>query len=146
MSAHSSTRLVKKPRRSFTTELAKELSSPLSALKVAGVAAEIPVPMVATHEVTSDVSTPIAVTPETISEVVSVTSEPDIIIVTSLGTGVIPSPSVMVREWQLLVARQPNCCLLVSSTPNILFFCHTTLSLCNVLNSRCRFTVISLYF
>lgn len=89
-SARSSTCLVEKSHHSFTTELAKELSSPQHALEVAGAAVEVLVSVVATYEVASDVSV--------LSEAAPATSEPDIAIVTGLGTGAIPSPPVRCLE------------------------------------------------
>lgn len=68
VSARSSTCPIKKHRRSFTTELAKELSSRQHALEVDRVAAEVPMPVVAAHEIASDVVVPITVTPKTVSE------------------------------------------------------------------------------
>lgn len=96
-STRSSTRPVYKPRHSPTIKLAKELLSTQRSLEVARAAAKIPVAAVTTHEVVFDVLAPMAVTPVTFSEAALVTSEPNVVIVTGLGTGAIPSTSVMMH-------------------------------------------------
>lgn len=95
-SARSSTCLVKKSCHCLTTKLAKELSSPRRALEVAGAAAEVLVPIVATHEVVSNVATLVAVTPEIVSKAAPITFELDVVILTNLGISAIPLPSVMI--------------------------------------------------
>lgn len=50
-----------------------------------------------TYEVALDAVAPAEVIPETVSVVAPVTLEPDVIIVTSLGTSTIPLPPVMMH-------------------------------------------------
>lgn len=59
-------------------------------------------PVVATHEVVSDVFVPVAVTLESVSKFAPTTSEPNVIIVTDLGTGTIPLLAVMMSGMATL--------------------------------------------
>lgn len=126
-SSHGSTRPVKKPRCSLTTELAKELCSPRGASDAVGTTIEISAPLVTTkevssnvavstttnHRVASDVVVQEEVIPKSISETVPTTSEADVVIVTSLDSGTIPSLPVMMPK--MATAPHNSTTALVSS-------------------------------
>lgn len=95
-SSRCSTHPVKKPRSLLTVELTKELLSPQGVSDIAGAIMEIPMPIAAAHEITSNVVVAVAVIPETVSKTVPTTSEPNIVIVARLGTCAILSPPIMI--------------------------------------------------
>lgn len=159
-SSHGSTGPVKKPRCSLTTELAKELCSPRGASDVVGTTTEISAPLVTTKEVSSnvavsattnhkvafDVVVQAEVIPKSISETIPTTSEADVIIMTSLDSGTIPSLPVMMPK--MATAPHSPTTGLVSSCeflPPLLyfsaFFCFS--SSCNGWCFRCRLTTAS---
>lgn len=92
-SFRNSTRSAKKPHCFLTTELAKELSFPQRSSEAAGAAVEI--------------SMPIMVTPETVSEAAPAIPEPYVVIVAGLGTGVIPLPPIMM-PGMITPSRSPT--------------------------------------
>lgn len=99
-------------------------------------------PVVATCEVASNVVAPVAVTPETIAEAAPAISKPDITIVASLDTGVIPSPPVIMPGMTTL-PHSPTIGLVSyhKSNPHYFLFCFfLLLPLCNKLCFMCQFT------